>query len=104
MKSAVEKGNREKLTTRKYEAIHQELLRRLREGVYSVGGRMPTEQELAADFAVNRHTVRRALESLGQVGLVTRAPGRGTTVAAPARLTPAATRIAYMCYAELAPG
>ncbi|HRU07212.1 MAG TPA: extracellular solute-binding protein, partial [Candidatus Brocadiia bacterium] len=75
-----------------------------REGVYAVGGRMPTEQELAVDFSVNRHTVRRALDSLEQEGLVSRAPGRGTTVVAPAVRAPATTRVAYMCYSEGAPG
>lgn len=45
------------------------------------GGRLPTEAELAARFAVNRHTVRRAMEELAARGLVRIEQGRGSFVA-----------------------
>ena len=45
------------------------------------GARLPTEAQLAARFAVNRHTVRRALEELSRAGLVRIEQGRGSFVA-----------------------
>ncbi len=51
------------------------------EGRYSPGGRLPTEAELSHHFAVNRHTVRRALEELSRSGLVRVEQGRGSFVA-----------------------
>ena len=43
-------------------------------------GRLPPEQELAARFGVNRHTVRRAIAELETEGLVRTEHGRGTFV------------------------
>ncbi len=45
------------------------------------GTRLPTEAQLAARFDVNRHTVRRAIESLVRTGLVRVEQGRGSFVA-----------------------
>lgn len=50
-------------------------------GALGVGAKLPTEAELSARFAVNRHTVRRALEELSRQGLVRVEQGRGTFVA-----------------------
>ena len=50
-------------------------------GTYAPGGRLPTEAELSRQFAVNRHTVRRALEELSRSGLVRVEQGRGSFVA-----------------------
>lgn len=44
-------------------------------------GRLPTEPELAARFGVNRHTVRRAIGTLVDQGLLRVEQGRGTFVA-----------------------
>jgi len=49
-------------------------------GGVAPGERLPTEQQLAARFGVNRHTVRRALDSLEQRGLIRSEQGRGTFV------------------------
>ena len=57
------------------------LQRDIADGVYNPGGRLPTEAELSLRFAVNRHTVRRALEELSREGLVRVEQGRGTFVA-----------------------
>jgi GntR family phosphonate transport system transcriptional regulator len=57
--------------------LHQDIT----EGTYVPGGRLPTEAELSAQFDVNRHTVRRALEELSRDGLVRVEQGRGTFVA-----------------------
>ncbi len=50
-------------------------------GVLAVGDKLPTEAQLSARFAVNRHTVRRALEELSRQGLVRVEQGRGSFVA-----------------------
>ena len=50
-------------------------------GTYPPGGRLPTEAELAKQFRVNRHTVRRALEELSRGGMVRVEQGRGSFVA-----------------------
>lgn len=44
------------------------------------GGRLPTERELTDRFGVNRHTVRRALASLAETGLIRTEQGRGVFV------------------------
>ena len=50
-------------------------------GIHAPGARLPTEAALSARFAVNRHTVRRALEELSRHGLVRVEQGRGSFVA-----------------------
>ncbi len=44
------------------------------------GEQLPTEQQMAAEFGVNRHTVRRAVATLAEQGLVRIEQGRGTFV------------------------
>ncbi|CAA7616888.1 phosphonate metabolism transcriptional regulator PhnF [Magnetospirillum sp. UT-4] len=44
------------------------------------GEQLPTEHQLAGDFGVNRHTVRRAVAELAEQGLVRIEQGRGTFV------------------------
>ena len=51
-------------------------------GRLAEGAQLPTEAALAARFAVNRHTVRRALATLAERGLVRASQGRGTFVEA----------------------
>jgi GntR family phosphonate transport system transcriptional regulator len=50
-------------------------------GAYQPGARLPTEADLSAQFGVNRHTVRRALEEMSRDGLVRVEQGRGSFVA-----------------------
>jgi GntR family phosphonate transport system transcriptional regulator len=57
------------------------LEREIAAGATAVGGRLPTEAQLSARFAVNRHTVRRALEDLSRRGLIRVEQGRGSFVA-----------------------
>lgn len=49
-------------------------------GEYEVGGRLPAEHELCAAHGLSRGTVRVALRSLEDQGLISRRPGAGTTV------------------------
>jgi GntR family phosphonate transport system transcriptional regulator len=50
-------------------------------GTHPTGARLPTEAQLSARYAVNRHTVRRALEDLVRRGLIRVEQGRGSFVA-----------------------
>jgi GntR family phosphonate transport system transcriptional regulator len=52
----------------------------IRTGEHPPGARLPTEQELAVRFGVNRHTLRRAMESLEGRGLISIEQGRGSFV------------------------
>jgi len=53
---------------------------RIKEGELKPGSRLPTEQDLAAQFGVNRHTVRRALSLLAEKDLVRTEQGSGSFV------------------------
>jgi GntR family phosphonate transport system transcriptional regulator len=57
------------------------LEREIAAGAPASGARLPTEAELSARFAVNRHTVRRALDDLSRRGLIRVEQGRGSFVA-----------------------
>lgn len=52
----------------------------IRKKLYAPGEQLPSEPELAARYAVNRHTIRRAMAELEQEGLVRIEQGRGTFV------------------------
>ncbi|MEP5731362.1 MAG: GntR family transcriptional regulator [Sulfitobacter sp.] len=67
-------------TIPKYEQAYRVILDRLRAGRYPVGGRMPTETELASHFDVSRVTIRKALDMLVQDGYVESKQGSGYTV------------------------
>lgn len=56
-------------------------------GKLAAGDRLPSEMELAERFAVNRHTVRRALAALEAEGAVRAEQGRGTFVDSARRLS-----------------
>lgn len=64
----------------KYERAYRAILARLKEGRYPVGGRVPTEVELAEHFSVSRVTIRRALDMLVQDGYVESRQGSGYRV------------------------
>src|SRR6218665_367870 len=49
-------------------------------GAYDAAGKVPPEMVLAAEFGVNRHTVRSALAALAQEGIVRAVQGRGTLI------------------------
>lgn len=49
-------------------------------GVYPPGHRLPSEHALAAQFGVNRHTIRRSLTDLISQGLLRATQGSGTYV------------------------
>jgi GntR family transcriptional regulator len=52
----------------------------IRGGTYQIGDRLPSEAELSLRFCVSRHTVRAALRTLHDLGLVSSQQGVGTIV------------------------
>ena len=56
----------------------------IRRGAFP-SGRLPPEDQLAEMMGVSRTTIRRALQSLEQIGLIERRPGRGTRLRPHAR-------------------
>lgn len=72
--------NREALPV--YIQIAEELRQNINQGIYQVGDKLPTESQLSDRFAVNRHTLRRAISILKSEGLLRVDQGRGTFVVA----------------------
>jgi DNA-binding GntR family transcriptional regulator len=62
--------------------ISDQLRDEIAAGRYPVGGRFPNEEELQARFSVGRHSVRRALQTLSEQGLIGRRRKTGTVVRA----------------------
>ena len=62
------------------EQVAGDLLHDIVEGVYPTGSRLPPEQVLAEAAGVSRLTLREAVKSLGQRGVVRVEQGRGTFV------------------------
>ena len=60
--------------------LETRLAEEIRAGRIAADGRLPTEARLATRFGVNRHTVRRAIGSLADQGLVRVEQGRGMFV------------------------
>ena len=74
------------------EQVASQLRRRVAEGEFPVGTRLPTEMELAAELGVSRNSVREALRSLVHAGLLRARAGDGTYVTATSDLAPAVAR------------
>ena len=64
----------------KHEQIASQLREMIRDRVVSTGGVLPTELELVERYQCSRGTVRRALETLVEEGLVRRKKGSGSYV------------------------
>lgn len=62
---------------------------RISNGVLAPGSRLPTQQDLSAEFGVNRTVVRQALSTLKAEGLVTMGRGAPATVTEPVAPPPA---------------
>lgn len=70
----------------KGKTVYSQISRALEQDIkchYQAGDFLPSEQELAARFCVNRHTLRRAIDELVNSGLVERHHGRGTIILEP---------------------
>ena len=78
-----------------WQAIAQTLAAGIADGIHPQGARLPTEAELAARFGVNRHTVRHALRSLADSGLVRSRRGAGVFVTATPTDYPIGRRVRF---------
>lgn len=63
-----------------YLQIKQDLSERIRAGLYSEGEYLPSENKLCEQYDVSRPTVRQAVRSLAEMGLVVTEKGRGIRV------------------------
>lgn len=64
----------------RYRQIYAALRGRIISGHYPIGGHLPTEVELCAEFGVSRYTVREALRQLVEQGMLARRQGSGSEV------------------------
>lgn len=64
----------------RYLQLAQTLIAEIEAGRFPVGGLIPTEFELCAQFGASRFTVREAIRRLVQLGMVSRQAGVGTKV------------------------
>ena len=64
-----------------YEQVKQHITRKIQNGSWPAGHRLPSEHELVAQFGISRMTVNRALRELVQQGRVKRVAGVGSFVA-----------------------
>ncbi len=67
-------------TERLYQQIVEQIEFRFVSGELKVGDQLPSERELAEQFAVSRIAVREAVKALREKGLVEIRPGRGTFI------------------------
>lgn len=66
-----------------YLYIRRKITERIERGDYAPGSVLPSENDLAEEFGVARLTVRNAIESLVERGLIRRVQGKGTYVGLP---------------------
>ncbi|MCP8686091.1 histidine utilization repressor [Marinobacterium sedimentorum] len=64
----------------RYQQIKSFILDGIKQQTYRPGGKIPTENELAQQFAVSRMTVNKAIRDLVQDNMLVRYPGLGTFV------------------------
>ncbi|MEV6811093.1 GntR family transcriptional regulator [Micromonospora sp. NPDC051296] len=62
----------------RYRVIADEIRKRLEHGIIAPGALLPTESALTAEFRASRGTIRQAIATLRDEGLVSTEHGRGT--------------------------
>ena len=72
--------NRQTKRQTKSEAFTLTLKNRIQEGTYPYGTALPAERELAEGLGLNRSTVRAAIQTLVEEGLLKKVQGKGTFV------------------------
>jgi GntR family transcriptional regulator len=72
------------VSSTQHRQLAEGLLAEIAAGKLVVGDRLPTEMQLGESSGVSRGTVRRALDHLEELGMISRRPGAGTVVIAPA--------------------
>ena len=78
-----------------WKAIAETLSEEIAEGAYLPGTKLPTEAALSQRFGVNRHTVRHALASMAEDGLVRSRRGAGVFVTARPTEYPLGKRVRF---------
>ncbi|SEG83185.1 DNA-binding transcriptional regulator, GntR family [Thermomonospora echinospora] len=66
----------------KYVQIVETLRRRIKDGTYPIGSKLPSEADLVREFGVSRPTVVRSLQEMALLGEIEREHGRGSFVRA----------------------
>ena len=64
-----------------YIQIHNDIKKQIEAGIWAIGERIPSERELAIQFGVSRMTLRQAVQTLVEEGILERHVGSGTYVA-----------------------
>lgn len=64
-----------------YIQIHDQIKEGIEKGEWQIGDRLPSERELAVTFGVSRMTLRQAIQTLADEGILERKIGSGTYVA-----------------------
>ncbi|PIF25677.1 GntR family transcriptional regulator [Acidovorax sp. 56] len=64
-----------------YEQVKDFIARKIQEGAWRAGDRLPSESELVTQFGISRMTVNRALRELVEQGRIVRVAGVGSFVA-----------------------
>ena len=64
-----------------YEQVKDHIARKIQEGAWRAGDRLPSESELVTQFGISRMTVNRALRELVEQGRIVRVAGVGSFVA-----------------------
>ena len=64
-----------------YIQLKEQIRRRIAQGAWTAGTKLPTERELAESLAVSRNTVSQAYKELESEGILSSSRGRGTFVA-----------------------
>ncbi|MCQ4769867.1 GntR family transcriptional regulator [Intestinimonas massiliensis] len=77
-----------------YMKIQHYVSEKIRSGEYPVGGKIPSETELAEQFSVSRITANKAIKEMALMGLLERVRGRGTFVCAHPHLSTSAKAFA----------
>lgn len=65
---------------KKYEKVFRNLETAINQGIYQVNDYLPTEEELAKEYAVSRDTIRKALKLLAEHGLIQKRQGSGSQI------------------------
>ena len=78
-----------------YRQIADELRNNIQQQIYQPGDKLPTEAQLSVRFGVNRHTIRNAIATLKEAGLIRVDRGRGMYVAYTPIKYPIGKRVRY---------
>ncbi|MGL4452971.1 MAG: GntR family transcriptional regulator [Sarcina sp.] len=63
-----------------YEKIYSDLIKKIEDGTYKIGDKIPTEQELTKEYNVSRMTIKCAIKMLVDEGYIERLSGVGSFV------------------------